>query len=180
MLQVTVPAFEAYDSDKNLFINFKEQTLAFEHSLLSISKWEAKWCKPYLAKDPKTLEETVSYLQFMCLTPNVNPIVFRALPADVINEIRDYIEKPKTATKISSKGRGPRNAQVMTSELLYYYMIANEIPFECQKWHLSRLITLINICQEKNAPKKKMKKGDILRQNAALNAARRAKTGSKG
>jgi hypothetical protein len=180
MLQVTVPEFEVYSSEENLFTTIKEQTLAFEHSLLSISKWEAYYCKPFLSKTAKSSEETIYYLRCMCLTPNVNPIIFKHLPSSILDQVKEYIDTPKTATWFSDESKNSKSAQTLTSELLYYHMIANGIPFECQKWHLSRLITLIRICQEKNAPKKKMNKRDILKQNAALNAARRSKLGSKG
>lgn len=181
MLQVTVPEFEIYSSEENLFSTIKEQTLAFEHSLLSISKWESKYCKPFLDKNhSKSLEETLYYLQCMCLTPNVNPVVFKHLPSEAIDELRDYIDTPKTATWFSENGRNSKSTPTLTSELIYYYMIANNIPFECQKWHLSRLITLIRICSEKNSPKKKMSKKDIFKQNSAINAARRSALKSKG
>lgn len=180
MLTITVPEVEVYDSEANEFRMLKAQTITLEHSLVSISKWESHWNKPFLGKDPMTEEQTIDYIRCMTLTQNVDPSVYYRIDADSIQKIKDYIEAPMTATTFSKNSHEKPNREIVTSELIYYWMIALEIPFECQKWHLNRLLTLVRVCNVKNAPSKKMSKKDIMAQNRALNAARRAKTGSKG
>lgn len=178
MLEILVPGKEYFDDDKNEFVYSKPTKLSLEHSLISLSKWESKWKKPFLSSD-KTAEETIDYVKCMTLTQNVQPEVYMSLSGDNITAVTEYIEDPMTATKINSTGKGPRG-EIITAELIYYWMVTLNIPFECQKWHLNRLITLIEICSIKNQPQKKMSKGEILRQNRELNAARRAKYKTRG
>ena len=185
MLRITIPAFERedFDEEKGEFVYTslkKEQTLTLEHSLVSLSKWESKWCKPFLDKKDKTNEETLDYIRCMIVTPNVDPDIVNYLTAENIEEIHKYIAAPMTATTINDKQMGGGNGEIMTAELLYYYMFAFTIPIECQKWHLNRLITLIRIFNIKNSPGKKMSKGEIMSRNAALNAKRRAQLKTKG
>lgn len=186
MLQITVPAREYFDDNKQEFITQKEQTLSLEHSLISISKWESKWQKPFLDDKGRTYEEFIDYVRCMTLNTGVDQNVYNGITQDQITEITNYIDNKMTATWFNDKenkqnGRGGGNkGQTATSELIYYWMIAYEIPFECQKWHLNRLLTLIRICEVKNAPAKKMKKKDIYARNRALNESRRKALGSKG
>ena len=180
MLQITVPASESWDESKQEFINTKEQTLQLEHSLVSLSKWESKWCKSFFSKREKTNEETLDYIKFMTLTQNVKPEVYSNLSNENIKQINEYIEAPMTATHFSKDEKGKVNNEVVTAELIYYWMITLNIPFECQKWHLNRLLTLIRVCNVKNQPPKKMSKSAIMSRNAALNAARRQKLNSRG
>lgn len=180
MLTITVPEVEVYDSEANEFRTLKAQTITLEHSLVSISKWESRWTKPFLGKDKMTEEQTIDYIQCMTLTQNVDPTVYYRIDSDGIKRITDYIDAPMTATTISKSPHEKPNHEIVTSELIYYWMIALDIPFECQKWHLNRLLTLIRVCNAKNSPNKKMSKKEIMSRNRALNAARRAKTGSKG
>ena len=179
MLQVNIPATEYYDEANNEFILIEPRTIQVEHSLISISKWEAKWNKPFMGKEEKTPEEVLDYIRCMTITQNVDPLVYRALPASEINKIKDYINAPMTATWFNDRNKRPSN-KVITSELIYYYMVANEIPFECEKWHFNRLLTLIRICGEKNQPAKKMSKREAMAQQRSLNAARRARHNSSG
>ena len=183
MLRITIPAIELWDENKEEFITIKEQTLQLEHSLVSLSKWESKWCKPFLSKDIKTEEETLDYIRCMTITQNVDPDVYNFIPNNIREEIKKYIEAPMTATWFSddknSKG-GKGNSEEITSELVYYWMIAQNIPFECEKWHLNRLLTLIKVCNVKNQPPKKMGKKALMSRNAALNAARRKQLNTKG
>ena len=181
MLTITIPAVEGFDEEKQEFVNLtKEQTLQLEHSLVSLSKWESKWCKPFLTNKPKTLEETIDYIKCMTITQNVNPDVYKYLSRDNISKIEAYIDAPMTATTFYSDSQDGRGKETITSELIYYWMISLNVPMECQKWHLNRLLTLIRVCNVKNSPPKKMAKGDIMRRNAALNAARRKQLNSKG
>lgn len=181
MLQITIPVVEYYDESKQEFVGLKKaQTLKLEHSLVSLSKWESKWCKPFYSKEAKTEEETIDYVRCMTLTQNVDPNVFIFLSNENMEQIRQYIESPMTATRISEDRRGKGSREIITSELIYYWMITLNIPLECQKWHLNRLLTLIRVCDIKNQPPKKMSKRDIMSRNAALNAARRKQLGTKG
>ena len=180
MLPITIPATELYDEYNQIFINVKEQTLHLEHSLVSLSKWESKWHKPFLVKTKKTFEETIDYVRCMTITQNVNSEVYKCLTNENIQSINEYIEDPMTATWFSKDRKTKSNGEQITSELIYYWMISLNIPFECQKWHLNRLLTLIQVCDEKNKPPKKMSKKEIMSRNAALNAARRKKMNTKG
>ena len=180
MLYITIPATELHDESTNEFISVKEQTLTLEHSLVSLSKWESKWCKPFLSNKEMTTEETIDYIKCMTLTTNVQPEAYKCLTQANINKINNYISAPMTATYFSDEKGGKNNREIVTSELIYYWMIALNIPFECKKWHLNRLLTLIRVCNIKNAPPKKMSKREIMSRNAALNAARRNQLNSKG
>lgn len=182
MLTITIPlAEEQWDEEKQEFISGKEQTLVLEHSLLSLSKWESKYCKPFLSKDEKTFEETLDYIRFMTITRNVDPSVYNRLTVSNIEEINQYIASPQTATTISESGSSKASREIVTSELIYYWMISLQIPIdECQKWHLNRLLTLIRVCSIKNQPPKKKGKRAVANQYAALNAARRKQLNSKG
>lgn len=180
MLRITVPAAEYFDEKTGEFVYRKEQTLQLEHSLVSLSKWESTWKKPFLGKGDKTSEETLDYIRCMTITQNVNPEVYTRLTNENIQTINDYIGDPMTATTFHERDGGRSSRETITSELIYYWMIVNNIPPEYQKWHLNRLLTLIRVCTIKNSPPKKRSKADIMRSNAALNAKRRAKLGTKG
>lgn len=181
MLQISVPINpEGWDEKKQEFVPPKEQVLQLEHSLISLSKWESKWCKPFLSKQEKTYEETIDYIKCMTLTQNVKPEVYSHLTKENIDQINKYIDAPMTATYISEEKNGRGSREQVTAELIYYWMIALTIPFECQKWHLNRLIMLIKVCNVKNQPPKKMNKKSLMSRNAALNAARRQQFNTKG
>lgn len=180
MLQITIPAGEQWDEINQVFINTKEQTLQLEHSLVSLSKWESKWCKAFLTKNEKTDEETIDYIKCMTITQNVDPNVYNCLTKENVEQIKKYIEAPMTATYFSEEHGGKSSREQVTSELIYYWMIALNIPMECQKWHLNRLLTLIRVCNIKSQPPKKMSKRAIMSRNAALNAARRKQLNTKG
>lgn len=182
MLQIVVPISpEGWDERKQEFVEPETKILQLEHSLVSISKWEAKWHKPFLSKNDKTDEETFDYIKCMTLTQNVDPSVYDHLTVTNVDQIKEYIENPMSATTVNIRSEDKNNnKEVVTSELIYYWMIALNIPSEYQKWHLNRLLKLIEVCNVKNAPPKKRSKGDIMRSNAALNAARRKSLGTKG
>jgi hypothetical protein len=179
MLKIVIPGIELYDEEKEEFITTKPQTLHLEHSLVSLAKWESKWNKPFLTKDNKTYEETIDYIRCMTITQNVSEDTYRLLTSENIQQVNEYINLPMTATTFSNQKKTP-SKEVVTAEIIYYWMISLNIPFECQKWHLNRLLTLINVCNIKNQPKKKMSKRDILNRNKALNKARREALNTKG
>lgn len=181
MLTVTIPPGELFDENTMKFIPVKGATLKLEHSLVSVSKWESKWHKIFLDdKTTKTNEELVDYVRCMTLTQNVDPYVYYNIPSKTMNEINEYIKNPMTAThfneenlKKMSVGK-TKNDEKMSSELIYYWMISAQIPFECEKWHLNRLLTLIRVCGIKNQPPKKMSKADLASKYRNVNASRRA------
>ena len=180
MLEIHVPEKEWWDETQEVFMKTPAATLQLEHSLVSLSKWEAKWQKPFLSNDDKTSEETLDYIRCMTINRNVKPYVYKVLGSDNLKLITDYIASPQTATTITHRGNSPKGQkEIYTSEVIYYWMIMYGIPFECQKWHLNRLLTLIEVCNAKQNPQK-MSRSAIYEQNKALNAARRAKMHSKG
>jgi len=180
MLTVTLPAKEIYDEEKEEFSSTREQILQLEHSLVSLSKWESKWQKPFLSKEDKTYEETIDYIRCMTMTQNVDQSLYNYIDGDIIGVVNEYIDNPMTATTFSKKSSGGINREIITAEVIYYWMVTFNIPMECQKWHLNRLLTLINVCNIKNQPTKKMSKRDIAAQNRAINAARKSRLNSRG
>lgn len=179
MLKVTIPSIELFDETKQKFSKSKEVTLLLEHSLVSISKWESFYRKPFLTKERKTKSETLYYVRCMTITQNVDPIVYTYIPQNVIDEIVKYIETPRTATIVPDVS-GNSSREIITSELIYYWMIAFNVPFECQTWHLDRLLTLIKVINLKSQPKKKGNVRDIMSRNSALNAKRKAELKTTG
>jgi len=180
MLKITIPLTELYDEIKNEFTSVKETTLQLEHSLISVSKWESRWCKPFLTKETKTINETIDYIKCMTISQNIDLLVYNSITSTIIDEVSSYIEAPMTATTFSKDDRKAINNEIITSEIIYYWMIALNIPFECEKWHLNRLLTLINVCSIKNRPPKKYSKRELLERNRSLNAARRATLNTSG
>lgn len=180
MLELTLSGKELYDDVEEEFVNIDPVTIRLEHSLVSISKWESKWRKPFLKPNYKfSQEEFADYVKCMTITQNVDPMVYAYLSASEKKTIQDYIDTEQTATTFNNIENKP-GRQIVTSELIYYWMTLYQIPFECQKWHISRLLTLIQICNIKNGNQKKMSPRAIMNQNRILNAQRRKATGSKG
>lgn len=182
-LEIEIPSREYFDEVQERFAKVKGRKIRLMHSLVSVSKWEAKWHKPFLDRKEKTYEEWLDYVRCMTVTSDVDPELYYFIPQSEIEKINKYLEDPMTATWFSNKQRNGRkgSSEVVTSEIIYWQMIQSEIPIDpCEKWPLNRLLTLIRVCNEKNAPGQKMSNKDILRQNRALNAARRAKSGSRG
>lgn len=181
MLELEIPAVEIWDERNQEFVNAEAVHLTLEHSLISLSKWESKWCKPFFSKEDKTYEETLDYIKCMTLTKNVKDQVYLRLTADHMKQIQDYIKAPMTATTITPTKQGKINNETITAELIYYWMIALTMPVDVfEKWHINRLITLIQVCNIKNQPAKKMSRRDTASRYAALNAARRQKLGTNG
>lgn len=181
MLLITVRGDEEWDEANEEFLPSFEITLRLEHSLVSISKWEAKWHKAFLGKQPKTSEESLDYIRCMVVSQNVEPRFLEYLTPENINEINSYIDNPMSATYIPDRPNGAVGKDVATSELIYYWMVAYQIPSEYEKWHLNRLLTLIKICDLKNSPNDKPRNvNEIMQSHAAINAARRKKLGTKG
>lgn len=181
MLELHTPKFELYDDSSQTFVTVSEQHLKLEHSLVAVSKWESKWHKPFLSDDEHTRAEVSDYIRCMTIGELADDAFYRFMPGEIYSVILDYIEDPATATTIRrSNAPHPKKGDIVTSELIYYWMIAANIPIECENWHLNRLITLLEICNIKNSPPKKMGKQELRQRNAALNAARRARIHSTG
>lgn len=180
MLTIVVQGIESFDDDKNEFVWSEEITLQLEHSLVSLSKWESIWEKPFLDGKTRTDEELLSYVKAMTLTPDVPPEVYLRITNKHFEQINQYIHSKMTATWFREKQNQSRSRETITSEVIYYWMIALNIPFECQDWHLNRLLTLVRICNEKNAPQKPMSKADLAARNRRLNEERKAKLKTNG
>lgn len=179
MLKITIPAIELYDEETNSFLPLKKHDLQLEHSLVSLSKWEAKWHKPFLSKEQKTPEQTIDYIRCMTITQNVDENIYKGISDENIKQVREYIEAEMTATTFSDENK-TINREIVTAEIIYYWMITMNIPFEYQKWHLNRLLALIKVCSIKNSPPKKTSKRDVMRRNAEINAARKNALNTRG
>ena len=181
MLTITVPGIESYDENLDQFVSIGDVTLELEHSLVSLSKWESEFEKPFLGKGEKTTEEVLSYIRCMVLTSNPPEEFLQKLSKENLEEVNAYIEQKMTATWFSEAPGAPKTSrEVITAELIYYWMTVFHIPFECETWHLNRLFTLIRICNLKQEKPKKMSRGEIAARNRQLNAQRKAQLGTKG
>lgn len=179
MLKLVIPDQEYFDDGKSEFTLLKGQTIQLEHSLVSISKWESKWEKPFLTKEPKTVEETIDYIKCMCITQNVKPHAFNNITDKNIETVSRYIAATMTATRFYDSKEG-NSREIITSELIYYWMISYNIPIKCEKWHLNRLLALIRVCNIKNNPPKKMSRSEIINRNRALNEQRKKQYNTNG
>jgi len=183
MIRISTPSDEYYDDATQEFKSVVGQTVLLEHSLRALAKWEARWKKPFLSKENKTRAETIDYVRCMSITPGVDPSIFETLTDATLNKINEYIADPMTATTFSNRGpKKPPSREIVTAELIYYWMVALEIPFECQDWHLNRLLTLIHVCEIKNQPRDKKKKTsrDDINRRTELNRARKQRLGTTG
>jgi hypothetical protein len=179
MLRIIVPGTEMFNDQTQEFTTQGDVILELEHSLVSLSKWESKFEKPFLGRDDKTAEEVLAYIKAMTLT-KVPEEIFSRLSEENIKAINDYIEAKMTATWFSEAPGAPASREVITAELIYYWMITFQIPWECERWHLNRLFTLIRVCNIKSSKPKKMSRAEIAARNRELNAQRRAQLGTTG
>jgi len=180
MLRLIIEGDESFDEETNTFETFNDVVIDLEHSLISLSKWESKYKKPFLSSEEKTSEEIFGYLKAMIVTSDTDPdVLYRCTQAD-IKRIQEYIDSSQSATTFGSmpERRGP--SEVITSELIYYWMVAFNIPFECEYWHLNRLFSLIRICNIKNSKPTKMSRNEVAQRNRELNAQRRAELNTTG
>lgn len=183
MLTITVPEMEFLENDTGRIIKCKRTTLNLEHSLVSLSKWEARWKKPFLKKGYQmSREEILDYIRCMTITQNVPDSVYATIEynQEIVDAITEYINDPMTATTISSHGPKTAFSRIVTSEVIYSWMIQYNIPVEFQKWHLNRLLTLIQVCNSNNAKPQKMSQRDAAIQQSKLNEARRRKFNTTG
>ena len=173
MLEIEIAEEELFDEETRTFIPIKKTKLRFEHSLVSIAKWESKWHKPFLDNREITAEEMLDYLKCMCLTQNPDPNVIEHMSAENLKKIVNYMQDKQTATWFNERDNKPGKKEIITNELIYYWMAEYGIWKECEKWHINHLLTLIRVCSAKNAPQKKMSKGEVYDRQRALNKARR-------
>ena len=180
MIVIDIPENEYYDSVTEMFITIPAKRVKLEHSLVAISKWESKWLKPFLGPGDKTMEQKLDYISFMILDEDEPAYLVNMMTESNLKSIMDYIESPMTATTIKQSKSSKVSREIVTSELIYYWMISFNIPFECEYWHINRLLMLINVCNVKNTPPKKASTKDILARNRELNAARKKALGTSG
>lgn len=180
MKKLTIPGGEFWDERTEKFIYTEPKTLVLEHSLVSIQKWESKWNKAFLTKEEKSLAEMLDYMKCMTITQNVDPKTYLCLTKNNIEEIVEYMNAPMTATKINDRTQRRPNHEIITAELIYYWMIMFGVPFECRKWHINQLIALIRVCEIKGQKQKKRNPNDVLQEYASINAARRKLHNTKG
>lgn len=178
MLRLKLDSMEFWDPEKEVFVGGEEKTVRLEHSLLAISIWESKYHKAFLTDKEKTNDELCYYIRCMGVDDFLDEetamqIVYNAEP---IQELHDYLGDPMTATVINKvQTTQEKSHDIPTSELIYYWMIASSVPFECERWNINRLLKLIEVCSVKNAPKKKTNKNDLYNRHRAVNAARRGR-----
>ncbi len=180
MLPITIQARELWDEGSEQFITIPKQTLLLGHSLLSLSKWESKWRKPFLHVDKLTVAESRDYIRCMTITPDVDPLVYNFLTDEHMDQVSAYLAEPMTATWFSKDENSKPSREIITNEVIYCWMAQMQIPFECENWHLNRLFTLIKVCSEKNKPPKKMSQSEAMSRHKELNAARRKQFNPKG
>ena len=187
MKTITIPGSLFFNEADETFIETTTTSIDIEHSLFAISKWESKWHLPFFGEGKKTHEQMIDYVRCMTLTPNVDPNVYYFIPSQSFEEITSYIEDSmssidwaKVKTNGNQKVYGKPKHDNITSELIYFWMVDSGIPFECQYWHVSKLLSLIRMCNLKRTPPKKMSKHDLLARNASLNAARRKALNTTG
>lgn len=180
MLTITVLGAEHFNEETQEFTTEGDVILELEHSLVALSKWESIFEKPFLGIGEKSNEEVLGYIEAMVITPNVPAEVFSRLSQTNYDAINDYIDSKRSATWFADTPNAPKSREIITSELIYYWMIALTVPIECEIWHLNRLFSLLKICNIKNSKPKKMTKNELAQRNSALNAQRKAQLGTTG
>lgn len=184
ILKIHIPYIDGWDNRTEQFVKYEPCDLYLKHSLVSLQKWESKYKKAYLSDEQKTEEEIIDYIRFMTIKPyNVDPNIYYFIPNDEMKRISEHITDPMTATTFSSaRGMGSSGGrkEIVTAEVIFWWMIELGIPIEFKKWHLNQLMTLIRVCEVKSGDQKKMNRNDILASNKALNAKRRAAMHTRG
>lgn len=179
MLEIVIPGLEYFNEETEEFTQYDDVVIQLEHSLVSISKWEAKWRKPFMDGKDKSMEEIIDYIKCMVVGGPIDITIFDRLTESNLIEINEYIGHPMTATTFREEPKAG-GREIITSEIIYYWMVSYNIPFECQYWHLNRLLTLVKVCNIKNNPPKKMSQQEVLARNKALNEARKKEFDTRG
>lgn len=182
MLRLTIPKTELWNETTSTFEYTEEVVVDLEHSLVSLSKWESFYEKPFLSEEPKTREETRYYIGCMCLGEFPSDLTLSRITDAQIQEVDDYISKRHTATWFNEPKTSYRqtNKTVVTAEVIYYWMVSLQIPFECEYWNLNRLITLVRVINNKNQPQKKMSRNEAMTQARRLNEERKQQYNTRG
>lgn len=181
MLILIVKGSETFNQETQKFVDAGEaEVFELEHSLVSVSKWESKFKKSFLSSKDKTTEETLVYIEAMIINPKNPRVDFSKFTSENFRDINEYIESSESATTFGEMPKTKSRNEIITSELIYYWMILFNIPFECQYWHLNRLLTLIRVCNLKNAKPKKMSKHETALKYRELNERRRAEYNTNG
>lgn len=180
MLRITITGEEFFDEEEQTFTSVGDVVIDLEHSLVSLSKWESKFQKPFLSPGEKSSEEILEYIKAMILTPDVTPDILDRFSKEEFDLINDYIESKESATSFGMMPKSNARGEVITSELIYYWLVAFNIPFECEHWHLNRLLALIRICNIKNSKPRRMSKHEVAQRNRELNAQRKANLNTTG
>lgn len=180
MLRLVVPGVELFNNETQTFSRSEEVVLELEHSLVSLSKWESKWNLPFLGKDKKTSEQIIDYIRLMNSVSGVPDEVFFRLSDENYTSINEYINAKMTATWFREDPVTHANREIVTAEIIYYWMISFQIPLECEDWHLNRLFTLVKVLNQKNQPKKKQNTQTAAAQRRALNEARMKQYNTSG
>lgn len=180
MLKITIPSSELFNEATNEFISSTGGTLTLEHSLVSLSKWESRHKKPFLGKEPKSTAESIDYIRCMTLEEDVDPNIYNGINDFIILQVEAYIQDPMSATWFSNRNKTRPSREIVTAEIIYFWMSSLGIPFECREWHLNQLLTYIRVCKEKTTKQKPMSQSELARRNSALNAARRKALHSNG
>lgn len=182
MLEILIPEQkDLFDSNTNEFLSVKETKLILEHSLLSLKKWEGRWKIPFLSTKLNQ-EQMIDYIRCMTVSKNVPDDVYRVIPMEELQKVADYISDKKTATTFSyskMQEQAARRGEIVTAEIIYYWMITLNIPVEFQKWHLSQLLALIRVVSIKNS-KDGGKRKLSAKERHDINLANRAKYHTKG
>lgn len=180
MITIDLGTLEYYDSEKNEFVYEEGGKVRFEYSLKMLYEWEGKWKKAFLKGNKNlTTEEAVDFYIMMAL----DPIDKKFMTGEAMETLSKYVNDPQTATTFADGQNGntsPSKGKIFTSEELYAMMITSNVPLDFENRNLNRLITILRVISVQNTPPKKMSKNDIYRQNAALNAERKARLNTKG
>lgn len=179
MLSIVIEEQDGFDEERNIFVKQPRVSLSLEHSLVSLAKWESTYHKPFLSRDEKSIEETLYYIKCMTITQNVDNKVYGRINQKIIDKVTRYIEDPMTAM-VFPKKEGPGSREIVTADIIYYWMVSFNIPLECQKWHLNRLLALIKVCSIKSQPPKKMSRSELIKRQKELNSQRRSRLNSPG
>lgn len=188
VLKLDIPKGEWWDDENERFVMTNPCVLNMEHSLISIYRWESKYKRAFLnEKDQKTKDELIDYFRMMTISKPASDKVYELISenAELISKISEYLEDTMTATTFAINDAGdsynPKKT-IITAEIIYYWMVTFSIPFECEKWHLNKLFTLIRVCAIKNQPpnQNKMPKSELYARNRELNAKRKAEFNTRG
>lgn len=180
MLTIIVTDVENFDENTQSFMETKGFIIELEHSLASISKWESEFEKPFLASDPKTQDESLGYIRCMCLGSDVTTDMLSRLSPKQMSQINAYINAKMTATWFTERPQAGKAREIVTSEVIYYWMSALTLPFGCDQWHFNKLLTLIKVANSKNAPQKNTPRRDMAAQRRSINASRQQRYNTTG